>query len=75
LGKTAYNLNISKENPLHHNNVIGSILAVMFGYTVKAEWARVIAHLLYLAIAFAIFYEVSKKFLKNLKLSMDCECA
>jgi high-affinity iron transporter len=61
LGKTAYNLNISKENPLHHNNVIGSILAVMFGYTVKAEWARVIAHLLYLAIAFAIFYEVSKK--------------
>lgn len=51
LGEPAYVLNIPTENPLHHKNVIGSILAVMFGYTVSAEWARVIVHLSYLAIA------------------------
>ncbi|MEM1587509.1 MAG: FTR1 family protein [Candidatus Bathyarchaeia archaeon] len=60
LGEVAYSLNISKENPLHHNNVIGSIFAVMFGYAVKAEWARVIVHLAYLAIAFTIFYRTSR---------------
>lgn len=38
LAEPAYNLNIPIENPLHHKNVISSILAVMFGYTVSAEW-------------------------------------
>lgn len=44
-------MNITKENPLHHKGLIGSIFAVMFGYTVNAEWARVIIHLAYLVIA------------------------
>jgi len=51
LGEPAYVLDIPVENILHHKNVIGSILAVMFGYSVSAEWARVIIHLCYLAIA------------------------
>lgn len=51
LAEPAYVLNIPAENLLHHKNVIGSILAVMFGYTVSAEWARVIVHLSYLVIA------------------------
>jgi high-affinity iron transporter len=50
LGEPAYVLNIPEDNPLHHKGVIGSIFAVMFGYTVKAEWARVIVHFAYLAI-------------------------
>ncbi|MBS7649693.1 FTR1 family protein, partial [Candidatus Bathyarchaeota archaeon] len=49
LSEKAYMLNISSNNLLHHKNLIGSILAVMFGYTVSAEWARVIVHLSYLA--------------------------
>jgi high-affinity iron transporter len=51
LAEPAYVLNLPVENLLHHKNVIGSILAVMFGYSVSAEWARVIIHLCYLAIA------------------------
>jgi len=51
LGNYAYVLNIPENNPLHHKGVIGSIFAVMFGYTVKSEWIRVIVHLLYLIIA------------------------
>lgn len=51
LGEHAYVLDIPEENPLHHKGVIGSIFAVMFGYTVKAEWARIIIHLTYLAVA------------------------
>jgi high-affinity iron transporter len=40
LGDHAYVLDISEGNWLHHKGVIGSIFAVMFGYTVSAEWAR-----------------------------------
>jgi len=39
LGKPAYVLNMPVENLLHHKNVVGSTLAVMFGYAVSAEWA------------------------------------
>jgi high-affinity iron transporter len=41
----------SSESPFHHKGVIGSIFAVMFGYAVKAEWARVIVHLVFLTIS------------------------
>jgi len=51
LGQPAYDLQIPADNPLHHKGIVGSILAVMFGYTVKAEWARVIVHSSYLAVA------------------------
>lgn len=52
--KTAFKLNIPESSPLHHKGAIGSIFAVLFGYTTKAEWGRVIAHVLYLLIAFPL---------------------
>jgi len=61
LGEHAYSLDIPKDNPLHHESIIGSILAVMFGYTVKAEWARVMVHLVYLAMALPLVVWVYKK--------------
>jgi len=61
LGENAYTLDISKDSSLHHEGVIGSILAVMFGYTVKAEWARVIIHSAYLAIALPLVVWIYKK--------------
>jgi high-affinity iron transporter len=50
LGQYAYNLNIPDASPFHHKGVVGAVFAVMFGYTVRAEWARVIIHLSYLAV-------------------------
>lgn len=54
LGEYAYTLNIPVDNPFHHKGLIGSVFAVMLGYTVQAEWARVIAHLAYLVITFPL---------------------
>ncbi len=61
LAEPAFVLNFSEENLLHHKNLVGSIFAVMFGYTVKAEWARVIVHLLYLAIMFPTIFWIYRK--------------
>lgn len=49
-GQAAYVLPIASENLFHHKNVIGSIFAVLFGYTVNPVWARLIAHVSYLAL-------------------------
>ncbi len=51
LGEPAYDLGISSTSPLHHKGIVGSIFAVLFGYTVKAEWLRVLVHAAYLAVA------------------------
>ncbi len=61
LAENAYVLNISSDSPLHHKGLIGSIFAVMFGYTVKAEWTRIIVHGLYLAIALPLTIIVYRK--------------
>jgi len=61
LGEYAYALDIPEDDPLHHKGVIGSTFAVMFGYTVKAEWARVIVHLVYLAIVLPLVVLIYKK--------------
>jgi len=61
LGEHAYVLDIPRDSPLHHKGIVGSILAVMFGYTVNAEWARVIVHLAYLAIALPLVIWVYRK--------------
>jgi high-affinity iron transporter len=50
LGANAYVLDISSDSIFHHKGAIGSIFAVMFGYSVKMEWVRVIAHAIYLAV-------------------------
>jgi len=61
LGQYAYNLNIPEGNVLHHKGIVGSIFAVTFGYTVNAEWARVIVHLSYLAVAIPLVVWVYRK--------------
>jgi len=61
LGQHAYDLNIPKDNPLHHKGVVGSIFAVMFGYSVNAEWARVLVNLSYLAVALPLVFWVYRK--------------
>ncbi len=67
LGEPAYILNIPEDSPLHHKGAIGSVFAVMFGYTVKAEWARVIVHFAYLAITFPLVLWAYRGKGKNLK--------
>ncbi|MDP2719775.1 MAG: FTR1 family protein [Dehalococcoidia bacterium] len=51
LGRAAYSLGIVGDSIWHHKGAIGSIFNVMFGYTAKAEWARVIVHVAYLIVA------------------------
>ncbi len=47
----AYNLGIPEESVFHHKGAIGSIFAVLFGYSVKMEWGRVIVQFGYLIVA------------------------
>ncbi|RLI47186.1 ferrous iron transporter [Candidatus Bathyarchaeota archaeon] len=61
LGEPAYALDIPENSLFHHKGAVGSIFAVMFGYTVKAEWARIIVHLAYLAIALPLVIWVYRK--------------
>lgn len=61
IGESAYALDIPENNPLHHKGPIGSILAVMLGYTVKAEWARIIVHLAYLAMVLPLVFWVYRQ--------------
>ncbi len=61
LGQNAYVLSISPDSPFHHKGIIGSVFAVMFGYTVRAEWARLIVHFTYLAAAIPLVVRVYRK--------------
>ncbi len=61
LGEPAYALDIPENTLFHHKGAVGAIFAVMFGYTVKAEWARVIVHIAYLAIALPLVIWVYRK--------------
>jgi high-affinity iron transporter len=54
----AYNLGITSDNPFHHKGVIGSVFAVMFGYSANLEWGRVIFHLAYLAVVLPLVIKV-----------------
>ncbi|MEM2998527.1 MAG: FTR1 family protein [Thermoproteota archaeon] len=66
LGEPLFDLNISSDNPLHHKGLIGSIFAVMFGYTVTAEWARIIIHAVYLITMLpSVFYAYSRQIQKG----------
>ena len=61
LAEPAYDLGIPERSPFHHKGFIGSVLAVMLGYAVKAEWARVIVHTLYLSVALPTVIRVYKQ--------------
>lgn len=71
LGQSAYSLNIASESILHHKGAIGSIFAVMFGYTIEAEWGRIVVHLSYLALVLpTVIWAYKKNPIKN-KLSKN----
>lgn len=61
LAKAAYDLNISATSPFHQKGAIGSVFAVMFGYTVSAEWLRVIVHAIYLAVMLPLVIRIYRK--------------
>jgi len=61
LGQPAYALSIPEDSLFHHKGIIGSIFAVMFGYTVSAEWARIIVHFTYLAVALPLTIWIYRK--------------
>ncbi|MEW6221908.1 MAG: FTR1 family protein [Candidatus Hadarchaeota archaeon] len=55
---SAYNLGLSSDNPFHHKGAIGSVFAVMFGYSTNPEWGRVVFHLTYLVIVLPFVMKV-----------------
>jgi high-affinity iron transporter len=71
VGEYAYNLNVPNDSIWHHKGIIGSVLAVMFGYAVKAEWLRVIFHITYLVVVLppiVLIYKYPEKFERIAKL-------
>jgi high-affinity iron transporter len=60
-GQIAYDLGIAKDSIFYHKGAVGSVFAVMFGYSVKMEWGRVIAHLLYIGIFIPLTIVIYKK--------------
>lgn len=51
LSMTAFEISISEGHILHDDGIIGSIFSVMFGYSTKMEWLRVIVQFGYLVIS------------------------
>ena len=61
LGEYAYVLSIPETSLFHHKGLFGSVLAVMFGYTIKAEWVRVIVHVAYLVVVLPLVVWVYRR--------------
>ena len=63
----AYNLGLfggdatTPPDPLHHKGYVGSVFAVLFGYSQNPEWARVIAHVAYLAVALPLVIAIYRR--------------
>ncbi|WP_048147766.1 FTR1 family iron permease [Palaeococcus ferrophilus] len=51
LEETAYDLGIPSDSLWHHNGAVGSVFAVLFGYSTSMEWGRVIVQFGYLIVA------------------------
>ena len=58
----AYNLGLSEDSILHNNGVIGSILAVLFGYSTSMEWIRLAVQALYILISVPIILKAYNLF-------------
>jgi len=54
-------LPILSDSLFGHKGAIGSIFAVMFGYTTSAEWGRLVVHVAYLAIALPLIIIVYRR--------------
>jgi len=61
VAEPAYALNIPSDSLFHHKGALGSIFAVLFGYTIKAEWLRLIVHLTYLVIVLPLLIHTYRK--------------
>jgi high-affinity iron transporter len=61
LGTNAFVLGIPSDSVFHHKGAIGAIFAVMFGYSVKMEWIRVIGHAVYLAVMLPLVVMIYKR--------------
>jgi len=59
--KEAYNLGIPESSVWHHKGLIGSILMVLFGYSVKMEWGRVLVQFGYLVLALILITRAYKR--------------
>ena len=60
-GSTAYTLPVASDSLFHHKGVIGSIFAVMFGYSVNPEWGRLVLHFAYLAVTLPLIVIVYRR--------------
>ncbi|WP_461864115.1 FTR1 family iron permease [Thermococcus sp.] len=58
LANTAYSLGIPKESIWHSDGAVGSVLAVLFGYSVSMEWGRVLIQFGYLILALHLVLRV-----------------
>ncbi|WP_456478268.1 FTR1 family protein [Geoglobus ahangari] len=56
LFEEAYALGIDASNPLHHKGAVGSVLAVMFGYSASMEWLRVFVQFGYLLVTLLLIH-------------------
>lgn len=60
-GMAAYDLHLPEGSVWHHKGLVGSIFAVMFGYSVRAEWLRVVLHAAYLFIMFPLMIWIYRR--------------
>lgn len=61
IAEPAYSLGIPSDNPLHHKGLVGSVFAVMFGYSVNPEWGRIVVHFTYLMVMLPLVVWLHKK--------------
>ncbi|AIF70166.1 Iron permease FTR1 family [Palaeococcus pacificus DY20341] len=59
--QTAYDLGIPKDSIWSHKGAIGSIFAVLFGYSTKMEWGRLILQLGYLIFGLRLMVKAYEK--------------
>jgi len=57
----AYDLGIPSDSAFHHNGAVGSVFKVLFGYAVAPEWARLVAHVAYLAVVLPLVFLVYRR--------------
>lgn len=59
--ETAYDLGIPKDSVWSHKGVIGSVFAVLFGYSTSMEWGRVLVQFGYLLLALYLVFKAYRK--------------
>ncbi|ACJ16334.1 hypothetical protein TON_0846 [Thermococcus onnurineus NA1] len=61
IGETAYDLGIPSDSVWHHKGAIGSLFAVLFGYSTSMEWGRIIVQFGYLLLALYLVLRAYRK--------------